>query len=145
MDYQLTPEWRIRLEQDYKRRLEDDQLVLWITGRTILAVVFRFAQHAQHTHPDKRDELLQKLKTRAEQNKMDIFESQSGDLMRFATLEPEDIGGGHLRLALHAFTAAVGTCLQTAFYFDKPADLQWAIQAWEAIQYFPQRVKENNQ
>lgn len=131
MDYQITSEWRIRLENDYKRRVEDEALVLWTTGRTVLSVVFRY------TDETKRDQLLQELKNRAEINKMDKFESQSGELMRFATLEPEDIGNGHLRLALHAFTAAPNTCLQTAFYFDKPADLKWAIQIWESIQYLP--------
>lgn len=131
MDYQITPEWRICLDQDYKRRVEDQALVLWTTGRTILSVVFRYDD------PNKREALLQDLKQRAEQNKMDVLESSTGELKRFASLEPEDIGEGHLRLALHAFTASPTTCLQTAFYFDKPADLKWAIQTWEAIQHTP--------
>lgn len=139
MDYQITPEWRISLEQDYQHRTEDGQLVLWTTGRTILAVVFRYG------NPAKKDQLLQELKTRAEANKMETFSAQTDNLTLFAMLEPEDIGEGHLRLALHAFSIAEHTCLQTAYYFDIPADLPWAIKTWEAIQHTPQSIQERDQ
>jgi len=139
MDYQITPEWRISLEQDYQHRTEDGQLVLWTTGRTILAVAFRYAKALQ------KEQLLQELKARAEANKVETFSAQTDTLALFAMLEPEDIGEGHLRLALHAFTLSEHTCLQTAYYFDKPADLPWAIQTWEAIQHTPQFDQERDQ
>lgn len=138
MDYLVTPEWQLTLEQPYQRRVEDNQLVLWTTGRTVLAVPFRF------TRADHKETLLAELRARAALNKVDTFESSAGGLTRFATLEPEEILDGHLRLALHAFSASESACLQTAFYFDIPSDLTWAIAAWESIRFNPQPDTETH-
>lgn len=129
MHLQITPNWRITLDKPYQRRIENDQLVLWTTGRTILMVVFRYQDARQ------REMMLAELKSKAAATGLETLESQQDAMVRFGYIQPEEISPGHVRLALHAFCAAETTCLQSAFYFDIPADLPWAIQTWETIQY----------
>jgi len=129
INYQITPEWQLHLDQPYSRRVEAGQLVLWTSGRTILAAVFNCR--------GKRKMLLAQLKAKAADSKLEIFESKSGQLQRFGYLQTEEVRDGHTRLALHAFTTTPSSCLQTAFYLDLASDLPWAIQAWEGITYTP--------
>jgi len=131
MNYQITPEWCLGLDETYNRRVENNKLVLWISGRTIVAVVFRYSDTV------KREDLIARLKSKAAKGNLEIFDSQQGELLRFAYLQPEEVAPGHTRLALYGFTASEATCVQTAFYLDDPADLDWAKKVWESLIYTP--------
>ncbi|MFH1445897.1 MAG: hypothetical protein ABIG43_00600 [Chloroflexota bacterium] len=131
MIYQITPEWRLCLDETYNRRVENNKLVLWITGRTIVAVVFRYSDTV------KKEELIAQLKNKASKGSLEVFESQQDELLRFAYLQPEEVAPGHTRLALYGFTASEATCVQTAFYLDDPSDLDWAKKTWESLIYTP--------
>ena len=47
MNYQITPEWCLSLDETYNRRVENNKLVLWIIGKTIVAIVFRYSDTAK--------------------------------------------------------------------------------------------------
>ena len=129
MTYQITHEWRLSLDRTYNRRVKNNKLVLWISGRTIVAVVFLYSDTV------KREGLIARLKSKASKGSLEVFESRQGELLRFAYLQPEEVTPDHTRLALYGFTAAEATCIQTAFYLDDPSDLDWAKKTWESLTY----------
>lgn len=129
--YPITPEWFLTLTEDFQRRVENDQLVLWTTGKTIIAVAFRLPETLSP------EDLLVILKSRFSEGILKVFESQEEDLLLFAALQTEESTIGKARLVLHGFTINPAACLQSAFYFDLPANLEWAKTAWQSIVYIP--------
>ncbi|MCJ7696163.1 MAG: hypothetical protein MUO40_12180 [Anaerolineaceae bacterium] len=129
--YPITPEWFLTLDEDFQRRMENDQLVLWTTGKTIITVAFRLPKTLSP------EDLLLSLKSKFSEDILETFESQEEDLLRYAALKTEESAAGLVRLVLHGFTISQTSCLQSAFYFDLPADLAWAKTAWQTIVFIP--------
>lgn len=129
--YPITPEWFLTLDQSFQRRVENDQLVLWTTGKTIITVAFRLPETLTP------EVLLETIKSKFSEGIFEAIESQDEGLLRFAALQTEDSAAGKVRLVLHGFTISPASCLQSAFYFDLPADLDWAKTAWQSIVYIP--------
>ena len=121
------------MPEDYQRRKEDDHLIFWRKGATILITVFAYSGEKN------RQILLANLKARAEAEKLEVITDLDGDLERFGYFKTEDIQPGHMRLALHAFTTAPFGCLQTSFYLDDPAELKEHLQIWQTAAYEPER------
>ncbi len=133
MDYQLTPEWTLSLPEGYQHRKEEQHLVFWTTGITLITTVFAYSGENQ------RRTLLANLRARAEADQLELIEDLDGDLFRLGYLQPETIRPGRTRLALHAFTTAPYNCLQTSFYLDRSEDLKTALIAWKSVQYTPEQ------
>jgi hypothetical protein len=133
MDYQLTSQWKIRLPEGFERRKEGDHLIFWTTGLTLITAVFSYSGESE------RQALLANLRDKALTEGSQTIEDADEDeyLQRFGYLQPEEIQPGHTRLALHAFTLAPQSCLQTSFYVDRPEDFDVALQAWKTITYTP--------
>jgi len=129
--YPITPEWFLSLNEDFQRRVENDQLVLWTTGKTIIAVAFRLPETLSP------ENLLQTLRSKFGEGVLEVFESAEEDLVRYAVLQTEESAAGKARLVLHGFTISPSACLQSAFYFDLPSDLDWAKTTWQSIVYVP--------
>lgn len=136
MNYQITPEWRITLETPYQRRIEDNALVLWTIGRTIVATAFRIPANLT------RDELLAKLKSRPSTGVLDVYETIQDDIDRLAFMQSEEVAEGQPRLVMHTFNASPTSLLQIAFYFDIPKDVEWARATWDSVRFDPMN-KEN--
>jgi hypothetical protein len=136
MNYQITPEWRITLEMPYQRRIEDNALVLWTIGRTIVATAFRIPANIT------REELLDKLKSRQSTGILDVYETIQDDIDRLAFMQSEEVTEGQSRLAMHTFNASPTSLLQIAFYFDIPKDVEWARATWNSVNFDPTN-KEN--
>ena len=129
--YPITPEWFLTLNEDFQRRVENDQLVLWTTGKTIITVAFRLPGTLTP------EDLIETLKSRFAEDVLEVIESQEEDLQRFAAVKTEESATGKARLVLHGFTISPSSCLQSAFYFDLPTDLDWAKTSWQSIVYVP--------
>jgi hypothetical protein len=131
MNYQITTEWRITLEMPYQRRIEDNALVLWTIGRTIVATAFRIPANLT------RDELLAKLKSKPSAGILDVYETIQDDIDRLAFMQSEEVADGQTRLAMHTFNASTTSLLQIAFYFDIPKDVEWARTTWDSVNFEP--------
>ena len=121
------------MPEDYQWRKEDDHVIFWRKGATILTTIFAYGGDKN------RHILLANLKARAEAEQLEVITDLDGDIERFGYFKTEDIQPGHMRLALHAFTTAPFGCLQTSFYLDDPDELRENLQIWQTAAYEPER------
>ena len=117
------------MPEDYQWRKEDDHVIFWRKGATILTTIFAYSGEKN------RHILLANLKARAEAEKLEVIMDLDGEIERFGYFKAEDIQPRHTRLALHAFTTASRGCLQTSFYLDDPDELREHLQIWQTAAY----------
>ena len=131
MAFKITPEWLIDLPDDFERRVEENELVFWKTGITIIIAAFRL--------PDGTDklELLNQVQSKIPENALEKLVSTKGEIVGLGYTQIQKIKGEIDRLSLITFTASNSSFLQVAFYLDDPNDLQWAKSVWEGIIFLP--------
>lgn len=129
MQIYLSNEWLLDVPDDLQRRKEGDNVVFWRSGCTLLTTIFAYSGEKH------RQVLLANLKAKAEAEKLETIAEDEGDIMRFGYLKWEEVMPGHNRLALHAFTTAPNTCLQTSFYLDNPDELRECLLVWNSVEY----------
>ncbi len=120
------------MPEDYQHRKEDDHVIFWRKGATILTTIFAY------TGEKNRQILLANLKARSEAEKLEVIMDLDGDLELFGYFKTEDIQPGHTRLALHAFTTAPHGCLQTSFYLDDSDELKEILRIWQTVRHHPE-------
>ncbi len=132
MVFRITSEWLINLTDDFEKRIEDDKLVFWTTGITIIIAAFHLPEGVGKL------ELLNQIQARIPENAIEKLVSTKGEIVGLGYTQIQKIAGGKDRLSLVTFTASDASCLQTAFYLDDPDDLVWAKKTWEGIIYLPE-------
>ena len=125
----LSQEWSLEVPEDMQYRKEDDHVVFWKPGCTLLTTIFAYSGEKH------RQILLANLKARAEADRLESIIENDGQIQRYAYLKHEEIMPGSVRLALHAFTTAKYGCLQTSFYFDVPDDLHECLLMWKSVEW----------
>jgi hypothetical protein len=132
MAFQITHEWFIDIPDDFEHRIEDQRLIFWKTGITVILVVFRLPE-------DKgKIELLNLIQERIPESALETLVSTKGEIVGLGYTEIEKIDEEKKRLSLYTFTASDTSCLQTAFYLDRPDDLEWAKSTWKSIVFHPE-------
>ena len=134
MAIQITDEWIIDLSEDFQRRVEDNGLIFWKTGITVVATTYRLPEEAA------RFDLLNKIQPKIPDDALETLVSTQGKIAGLGYTRIQNLESGTKRLALYTFTVSDTSCLQVAFYLDNPEDLPWAKSVWENIIYQP---KEN--
>lgn len=134
MLYQINPEWAINLPEGFRYHSEGSHLVFWRRGWTIITTIYAY------TNEKKRQVLIVNLRAKAQANQLEVIEEPGHEIYRLGYLQPEAIKPGHTRLALHAFTAGLHSCLQTSLYLDRPSDLKAALKIWQAVAFTPQEL-----
>jgi len=134
MAIQITDEWIIDLSEDFQRRVEDNGLIFWKTGITVVATTYRLPEEAA------RFDLLNKIQPKIPDDALETLVSTQGKIAGLGYTRVQNLESGIKRLALYTFTVSDTSCLQVAFYLDNPEDLTWAKSVWENIIYQP---KEN--
>jgi hypothetical protein len=129
MQIYLSNEWLIDVPDDYQRRKEGDNLIFWRSGCTLLTTIFAY------TGEKHRQTLLANLRAKAEAEKLETIAEDEGEISRFGYLKLEEVMPSHQRLALHAFTTAPRSCLQTSFYLDKPEELRECLLIWNSVEF----------
>ncbi len=129
MRVNLSQEWSLEVPDDMQLRKEDDHVVFWKPGCTLLTTIFAYSGEKH------RQVLLANLKGRAEAEKLESIVDNDGEIQRYAYLKQEEIMPGTVRLALHAFTTATYGCLQTSFYFDNTDDLNECLVMWKSVEW----------
>jgi hypothetical protein len=131
MAFQITNEWLINLSEDFERRVEDEKLIFWKRGITIIIAVFRLP------HDTGKIELLNQVQAKIPENRLETLVSTKGEIVGLGYTQIQQDQEKKDRLALTTFTASDSSCLQLAFYLDDPNDLDWAKSIWEGLIYHP--------
>lgn len=131
MAFRITNEWVIDLPDDFTSRVEDDKLVFWKTGVTIIVAAFSLPEDTGKL------ELLHQIQQKMPDDAMETLVSTKGEIVGLGTTQIQKLKGNNKRLSLTTFTASDTSCLQTAFYLDHPDDLEWAKGVWESLVYHP--------
>jgi hypothetical protein len=131
MAIQITDEWIIDLPADYQRRVEDEKLIFWKTGITVIVVAYRLPESTGKL------ELLNKIQQKIPQDALETLVSTKGKIAGLGYTQIQNLENDIKRLALYTFTTSDVSCLQVAFYLDNPDDLPWAKSVWETIIYHP--------
>jgi hypothetical protein len=139
MPFHITREWTIDLSEDIQHRVEDEKLIFWQTGRTIIIVAYSLP-------PDKgKLELLNQIQKNQPEDCLETLVSTKGEIVGFGYTRVTHVKEDQKRLSLTTFTASDSSCLQIAFYLDDPADLDWAKSLWESLIYHPEAHDADNQ
>jgi hypothetical protein len=132
MAFRITKEWIINLPEHFTRRVEDEKLVFWKTGITVIVAAFLLPNDTSKL------ELLNRIQKKIPENALETLVSTKGEIVGLGYTQIQMREGEKNRLALYTFTASDTSCLQTAFYLDDPDDLAWAKSIWETIIFQPE-------
>lgn len=132
MAIRITSEWLIDLPDDFEKRVEDDKLVFWTTGITIIIAAFTLPEGVGKL------ELLNQIQAKIPEDALEKLVSTKGEIVGLGYTQIQKIAGEKDRLSLVSFTASDTSCLQMAFYLDDPNDLDWAKKTWKEIIYLPE-------
>lgn len=118
-NYQMTKDWSVFLPQKFKRRFEDDQLVLWRPGFTLWIAVWG------NDKDQSAEERLARVKRDMSKEGFDLEEKREGALLRFAYRLKEDAPDKRVP-AYYCFAIGRSGHVQMAIYFDDEATLSQA-------------------
>lgn len=114
-DYALTATWSIHLPEQYARRVEDGQLVLWRPGLTIWLIVWC------NDNNETQATRLHWIKDEASPANFDARESTDGRTTRFSYRLRDENEDGPVE-SLNAYVIGDNEHLQLSVYFDDVAD-----------------------
>lgn len=133
MAFQITREWIINLPEDFENRVEDEKMIFWKTGVTVVVAAFRLPEN---TH---KIALLNQIQSKMPGDTLETLVSTKGEVVGLGYTRIHAKANGKKRLSLYTFTSSDTSCLQTAFYLDDPDDLPWAKSVWKGIIYHPEQ------
>lgn len=131
MAFQITPEWSIDLSEEFENRVEDEKMIFWKTGITIVVAAYRVPEGTQ------KIDLLNQIQKKIPENILETLVSTTGEVVGLGYTQIHKELDEKNRLSLYTFTSSDTSCLQTAFYLDNPDDLTWAKSVWKNIVYHP--------
>lgn len=131
MAFQITKEWLINLPEDFESRVEEEKLIFWKAGVTVIAVVFRVPEQTG------KIELLNQIQEKLPDDALETLVSTKGEIVGLGYTQIHKVLNEKNRLSLYTFTASDTSCLQVAFYLDNPEDLPWAKSVWERVLFHP--------
>ena len=74
MAFQITDEWIIDLSEDFQRRVEDNELIFWKTGVTVVATSYRLPEESG------KFDLLTKIQHKIPQDALEKLVSTKGKI-----------------------------------------------------------------
>ncbi len=132
MAFRITKEWLINIPDEFEHRVEDEKLVFWKTGITVIAVAFRLPENSSKL------ELLYQIQEKKPENILETFVSTEGEIAGLGYTQLQEVECAKKRISLTTFTVSDTSCLQIAFYLDDPTDLGWAKSTWKGIVFHPE-------
>ena len=137
MAFQITSEWTIDLSEEFERRVEDEKMIFWKTGVTVVVAAFRVPEGTG------KIDLLNQIQKKIPENTIETLVSTSGEIAGLGYTQIHKALDEKKRLSLYTFTTSDTSCLQTAFYLDNPDDLAWAKNVWKNIIYHPENENQS--
>ncbi len=138
MAFRITNEWIIDIPDDFENRVEEEKLIFWKTGITVIVAAFRLPGDTGKL------ELLNQIQEKIPENALETLVSTKGEIVGLGYTQVHKITGEKNRLSLYTFTASDTSCLQLAFYLDDPSDLAWAKSVWETIIFQPETTNNGD-
>ncbi len=135
MAFQITKEWLINLPEEFENRVEEEKIIFWKTGVTVIVAAFRVPQETG------KIVLLNQIQEKMPESALETLVSTKGEIVGLGYTQIHKANNEKNRLSLYTFTASDTSCLQTAFYLDDPDDLAWAKSVWEGIIYAPETAR----
>jgi len=129
--FKITNEWIVDIPDKFEHRVEDEKMIFWTPGITVIAAAFRVPENTN------RIDLLSQIQGKIPTNHLEIFVSTKGELAGLGYTQVQKQKGEKDRLSLVTFTASDTSCPQMAYYLDDPQDLVWAQSVWEHILFQP--------
>jgi len=136
MAFQITSEWTIDLSEAFESRVEDEKMIFWKTGVTVVVAAFRVPEGTG------KIDLLNQIQKKIPENTIETLVSTSGEIAGLGYTQIHTALDEKKRLSLYTFTTSDTSCLQTAFYLDNPNDLAWAKTVWKSIIYHPENENQ---
>lgn len=133
MAFRITPEWLIDLPEDMEHRIEEEKLIFWKTGVTVVIAAFSLPEGVGKL------ELLNQIQQKLPTQTLETFVSTKGEVVGLGSTQIQKGSEGKKRLSLLTFTASDTSCLQIGFFLDNPDDLDWAKLIWEGIVFLPEK------
>jgi hypothetical protein len=123
---QMTNDWSFDLEADFRRRIEDGNLIFWRSKQTIWCDIFE--------HKTNEQEMLAILKEDSNPNPEQIFEELQGDVLKYAYLLSE-ADGAKKAWELNTFSITSSDYVLMSYYFEGRSMLEWALGCWRSVSY----------
>jgi hypothetical protein len=121
----IGTEWSILVDSDFNRGIDQGDVVLWKSGRTIHASVF-------NTNNADADEAIEKMIEGRPGIPVQMFDREEPGLAGHAYLLPEG-GKDRKYWGLNTWTAAKGAVACVTIYFEDISQLNWAIGVWKSV------------
>lgn len=131
MARRVSESWAIGIDPGYQSRVEDEDLVLWGRGRTVL--VAPWGPRPNDTR--SRRVQLEVLLRDAPPDREVVLDVEDERYLRHAYLLREPEEGG--RWALYSHTMAESGMLQLAVFYDLLRDREWAAGVVESVRHRP--------
>lgn len=121
----IGTEWSILVDSDFNRGIDQGDVVLWNSGRTIHASVF-------NTNNVEADEAIEKMIEGRPGIPVQMFDREEPGLAGHAYLLPEG-DKDRKYWGLNTWTAAKGAVACVTIYFEDISQLNWAIGVWKSV------------
>ena len=126
LSYQaIGTDWSILVDSDFKREIDEGDVVLWKSGRTIHASVF-------NTNNAEAEEAIEKMIEGRPGIPVQMFDREEPGIAGHAYLLPEASKDRNY-WGLNTWTAAKGAVACVTIYFERMEDLNWAIGVWKSV------------
>lgn len=122
----LTPEWSFEIDADFKRRIENEDLVYWRPAQTVWIAIYDVDDESEAT--------LAWLKEDSHPNPVQVFEITEGNLLKYAYLLANE-DGDKRSWGLTTFCVTKSSYVLIAYYFDDEKMLDWALSCWKSIEW----------
>ena len=123
----MTTRWSIGLESQYRRRVEDGDLVIWRPGITNWIAVWGMKEG------ETKEGKLQWIQETASSDAVETYEKEKDGYVAWAYLLYEKTEEDE-RWALYSFIIGESGHVQLATYFDEKKDLDVAIDLWMSLE-----------
>jgi len=125
--YQMTADWSIELKTEYRKRIEDGDLVIWRPGITNWIAVWGIKEG------ETKESTLAWIKETSNPEAVKAFEREKAGYLAWAYLLHEKTEEDE-RWALYGFMISESGQVQMATYFDDKSDLNTAIDLWMSLE-----------
>lgn len=122
----MTSDWSVELPAKFKRRIEDECLVLWKPGFTIWTIAW------SNTHRESIEERLDWISRDTSAGAFDILTESSEGLVRYAYRLQEESEEG-CQASFYGYAIGRNGHIQMAIYFDSPDDLEEVSAIWRSL------------
>jgi len=122
----ITQSWSLLLEPGFRRRNDNEDVVLWGPGKTIWISI---CEHEQSPLG-----MMKELKDMAPREREATFEDPREDILRYAYLQ-RNADSDQRAWGLMSFCVAPGEYAVMAYYFDDRKELEWALDRWKSVKF----------